>query len=169
VECLRGDQLQRHRFILYLSASFLAGVITAVVVPWLVSTAANRVFPLALKEIARVSSPDGAVDAVMIRDNCGAPCSYGYSIFIVPKGTTAPKNFAQVVFSADDMVNGTLVWKQPHLLAVSYSKATIQKFRNFSFPFGEFGAKEKNWDYKVEIQLAPSSNGFSYLQESDLK
>ena len=141
----------------------------AVIVPRLVLVAAGRAFPLALKEIARVTSPDDAVDAVMIRDNCGAPCSYGYSIFIVPRGATAPKDFAQVVFSADDMVNETLVWKQPHLLDISYSKATIYKFRNFSFPFGEFGAKEKNWVYKVEIQLAPSSNGFYYLQERDLK
>lgn len=103
----------------------------------------------------------------MIRDNCGVPCSYGYSIFIVPKGTAAPENFDQVVFSADDMVDGKLGWRQPHLLDISYSKAKIYKFRNFSFPFGEFGAKEKNWVYRVEIRLAPS-DGFSYLQERDL-
>ncbi len=139
------------------------------VVPWLISRAADHVFHLELKEIARVTSPDGAVDAVMIRDNCGAPCSYGYTVFIVPRGETAPSDYERDVFSADDMLDEKLVWKQPHLLAISYSRALIYKFRNVAYPLGEFGAKEKNWQYRVEIQVAPSSVGFSYLRDNDLR
>ena len=166
---MRKIDLSRSRLVLYLSASFLAGIAAAALAPWLVSRGADHVFPLQLKEIARVTSPDGAVDAVMIRDNCGAPCSFGYSVFIVPRGTRPPRNFAQVVFSADDMTDEKLVWKQPHLLDIAYSQALIHTFRNVSHPFGEFGAKEQNWHYRVEIQLAPSSSGFSYLREKDLQ
>ena len=161
-------RLSERRGVIYLVASFLAGVASAMVVPRLVSHTAEHVFPLALKEIARVPSPDGVVDAVMIRDNCGAPCSYGYTVFVVPKGEPAPNDFEGDVFSADDMVDQKLVWRQSHLLNISYSKALIYKFRNMVYPLGEFGAKEKNWHYKVEIQLVPSSTGFSYLQQSDL-
>lgn len=161
--------LSGRRYILYLAVSFLIGILCAVLVPRLISHAADHVFPLALKEIARAPSPDGVVDAVLIRDNCGAPCSYGYSVFIVPKGEPAPSDFERDIFSADDMLDEKLVWKQPHLLNISYSKALIYKFRNLAYPLAEFGAKEKNWSYKVEIQLAPSSTGFSYLQSSDLR
>lgn len=163
------SRLSERRGFIYLIVSFLSGVVSAVVVPWLVSHAAEHVLPLGLKEIARVPSPDGVVDAVMIRDNCGAPCSYGYTVFIVPKGETVPNDFERDVFSADDMPDQKLVWKQPHLLNISYSRALIYKFRNMAYPLGEFGAKEKNWNYKVEIQLVPSSPGFSYLQQDDLR
>ncbi len=160
--------LSDRRRVLYLVASFLAGATSAVVVPWLISLAANHIFPLALEEIARVPSPDGAVDAVMIRDNCGAPCPFGYTVFIVPKGKPAPSDFRRDVFSADDMLDEKLSWKQPHLLSIAYNRALIHEFRNVAYPLGEYGAKERNWHYKVEIQLAPSANGFSYLQNSDL-
>jgi len=161
--------LSRRRWALYLGASFLAGVAAAIVVPWMVARAADRILPDKLTEIARVTSPDGAVDAVMIQDNCGALCSYGYTVFIVPKGESAPRDFKRQLFSADDMAGEKLVWKQPHLLEIVYSKARIYAFRNISYPFGEFGSKPRSWDYKVEIQLAPSSAGFSYLEAKDLR
>jgi hypothetical protein len=147
---------------LYVFASFLAGIACAVVVPLLLGRAADRLFDV--KEIARVTSPDGAVDAVMIRDNCGAPCSYGYSVFVVPKGQAAPSDLKRNVFSADEMVGERLAWKQAHLLSVVYEKALIYSFRNVSYPLGEFHARQKNWNYKVEIQLGPPA-AFAYLQQ----
>ena len=66
------------------------------------------------------------------------------------------------------MLDEKLSWKQPHLLSIAYNRALIHEFRNVAYPLGEYGAKERNWHYKVEIQLAPSANGFSYLQNSDL-
>jgi hypothetical protein len=157
------------RLVVYLGASFLVGMAVGFAAPWLIARAADRVFPLQLKEIARVTSPDGRVDAVIVRDNCGAPCSYGYTVFVLPNGESTPHDFERAVFSADDMLDEKLVWKQPHLLAISYSRALIYKFRNVAYPFGEFGASQRNWDYRVEIQLAPSSVRFSYLRDSDLR
>ncbi len=153
------------RYIFYLAISFLGGIVCTVLVPRLISRAADHVFPFAMQEIAREPSPDGVVDAVLIRDNCGAPCSYGYSVFIVPRGKPAPRNFEQDIFSADDMLDEKLVWKQPYLLDITYKRALIYKFRNVAYPLGEFGAKEHDWHYRVEIRLAPSSSGFSYLRD----
>jgi|SRR5450631_710452 hypothetical protein len=113
-------------------------------------------FPLSFEEISRVTSPDGAVDAVMIQDNCGAPCSFGYSVFIVPKGQSAPRDFEQDVFHADSMADEKLGWRPERVLEIAYRKAEIYKFRNISYPLGEYGAKEKNWEYRVEVRLAPS-------------
>ena len=154
------------RLVLYVLISFLAGIACAVVVPLLIGSAAGRLFPLELKEIARATSPDGAVDAVMIRTNCGALCSFGYSVFVVPKGQPAPSDLKQNVFSADDMVGERFVWKQPHLLSIGYDKALIYAFRNVSHPLGEFNARQNNWSYIVEVQLAPST-AFAYLQQKD--
>ena len=102
-------------------------------------------------------SPDGVVDAVLIQDNCGALCSFGYSVFVVPRGQRAPRDFERAVFHADSMVDEKLTWKSERVLEIAYSKAEIYKFRNISYPLGEYGAKEKNWKYRVEVRLAPSA------------
>jgi hypothetical protein len=53
------------------------------------------------------------------------------------------------------MMREMLTWKQERVLEIAYEKATISKFRNISHPFGEFDRKEKNWEYRLEIRLAP--------------
>lgn len=37
-------------------------------------------------EVARVPSPDGVLEAVVVRLNCGATTNYGYSVYLVAKG-----------------------------------------------------------------------------------
>jgi hypothetical protein len=39
----------------------------------------------------------------------------------------------------------------------------INSFHNVVYPFGQQGNIE-SWHYAVEIRLAPSSSGFSYLK-----
>jgi hypothetical protein len=143
--------------------SFIAGVSAAIVAPRVASAAANRwLFPLQYEEISRVTSPDGAVDAVMERSNCGAPCSFGYSVSVVAKNGAAIRDPLQQVFIADDMVNAQIRWNEPHLLSVSYDKARIYSFSNVAYPFRESG----NWRDPVEIHLVPSSARFSYLADA---
>jgi hypothetical protein len=38
-------------------------------------------------EVLRVASPDGTEDAVVYETNCGAVCSFGYDIWLKPKGS----------------------------------------------------------------------------------
>jgi hypothetical protein len=83
---------------------------------------------------------------------------------VIPKGAKAPVDIQQFNFSTDDLTDAQMQWKQPHLLEIAYNRALINQFRNISYPFAKFGSPE-TWDYKVEIRLAPTSTGFSYLKE----
>jgi hypothetical protein len=136
-------------------------------VPRLIRLAANRaIFPEQRAEISRVTSPDGVVDAVMIEKNCGAPCSIDHAVFVVPKGQKVPQDSDQAVFSADDISSDKLVWKQSHLLEVSYGRAFVLNFRNVAYPF--YPTKNDHAPaYRVEIRLAPTSSAFSYLSEPE--
>jgi hypothetical protein len=155
---IKTVSISRRRFLAYVVASFLVGVLATIGLPRLLASAGDRVLPLHLEEIGRVSSPDGRVDAVMIRDNCGPLCSFGYSVFLVPRGEAAPEDVNRAIFQAYDMEREALSWKRERVLEIAYEKATISRFRNLSHPFGDFDRKEKNWQYRVEIRLAPTTD-----------
>lgn len=147
--------------------SFIAGIAVGIVAPRLIQRGADRLlFPEHHREIARATSPDGTVDAVMEGIECGAPCSSGYSVSVVPKGSAPLKDPVQQVFVADDVVNAQIRWNEPHLLGISYDKAFIHNFRNVAYPFGRPGDLG-SWRYVVEIHLIPSSPHFSYLVEGN--
>jgi len=147
--------------------SFVAGMAVAIVVPGLIRAVADKVlFPEHRTEIVRVTSPDGAVDAVAERIDCGAPCSSGYIVSVVPRGTSAPKGSVQQVFLANDVLNAQVQWKEPHLLDIAYDKAFINSFRNVTYPLGRPGNVE-SWRYAVEVHLSPTSAGFSYLADAN--
>jgi len=63
------------------------------------------------------------------------------------------------------MTGKKLIWRQAHVLDVAYDRARIFGFRNISYPLG---ASQKNWTYKVEIRLHPSSE-LACLREEDLR
>lgn len=154
---------RRHALAVFLS--FASGIAVAVLGPWLFRTAADRVlFPEHRSEVARVTSPDGSVDAVAERIECGAPCSFAYAVGVVPKGAPAPKDPGQQIFLAEDTVNAQVRWAEPHLLDIVYDKAFIHNFRNVAYPLGVSGNTE-SWRYVVEIRLSPSSARFSYLTD----
>lgn len=147
--------------------SFVSGIAVGLLAPWLFHKAADKVlFPEHCIEVARVTSPDGRVDAVAERVDCGAPCSSGYSVSVVPRGAAFPSEPAQRIFLADGIVNPQLKWDEPHLLDIAYDKALIQNFRNVSYPLGRPGNIE-SWDYAVEVHLSPSSARFSYLPDAN--
>ena len=153
-----------HRQALWIASAFLAGIALAIFGPWALRNLVKTIFPYHPEEVARVTSPDGVVDAVMINSDCGVPCSNTYLVVIVPKGGKPPEAFERYEFSADNMVDGQMRWKQPHLLEIAYRIALINQFRNLSYPLAKPGDKG-SWDYKVEVRLAPSSQDFSYLQK----
>jgi hypothetical protein len=157
----------RNRWFLFFS--FVAGMTVMYLEPKLAGTFIHHaLFRVKRQEIARVGSPDGAVDAVMTLTDCGAPCSSAYTVYVVPKGQKPPDAPGQDVFSAEDVVDGKLAWKEAHLLDISYSRALIDGFRNVTHPFGKIG-DEASWRYAVEVRLSPASAGFSYLRDEQLK
>jgi hypothetical protein len=154
------------RAVFWTVGAFIAGIVATAFGPSLVNTALSKIIlPEHRWEVARVASPDGTVDAVMVGSGCGPLCADTYLVTVVPKGSKVPTDVERYAFSGDDMVDAQLHWKQPNLLEIAYKKARINDFRNVSYPFAKFGDQE-SWKYKVELRLAPSSEGFSYLQDA---
>ena len=110
------------------------------------------------EEIGRVKSPDGVVDAVLVRSNGGATTSFGYSVFLVPVGTRFDQGAPvfqpdYALFVADHQVDLELVWKEPKFLEIRYAKARIFQFSNF------WHSREvHNFAYTVEVRLVPSED-----------
>src|SRR5579864_523788 len=106
-----------NRQLLWIAVAFIAGIMVAVVGPWLLR---GHFSSQRLQEIARVTSPDGG---------CGAMCSDTYLVSVVPRGAKVPTAIEHYAFSADDMTDGQIRWRQSHLLEISYRRALINQFR----------------------------------------
>jgi hypothetical protein len=157
--------MTRKRQAVLVVLSFMGGVAATILVPALIRKGLDRwFFPEGRREITRTTSPDGTVDAVMEEVNCGVPCSLEYSVSIVPRGAAARADPGTPVFIGDDVVNPRIQWIEPHLLGIGYDRGLIVDFHNLTYPLGRPGVRD-SYEYKVEIQLKPSSSRFSYLKE----
>ncbi|MGB7284591.1 MAG: hypothetical protein WBE13_20160 [Candidatus Acidiferrum sp.] len=102
-------------------------------------------------EAARVASPDGKLDAVLVEDNSGGALGgIFWNVYIIRKGGAVPKDVTTRLFFADELTKGAVVWNKPHLVEIHYDKASIIQFRNIST------VSENGIEY-VELRLAPSS------------
>jgi hypothetical protein len=116
-------------------------------------------------ELSRVTSPDGAFDAVLVTEGYGgAVGGVDWFAYIVRKGQPAPSGPAKAFFDASELEGGKLIWKNRHLIEIHYDRAEIERFRNVwglheIEDVGSAGERE----YFVEIRLAPSSPDFSIL------
>jgi len=116
-------------------------------------------------EETRVTSPNGQLDAVMIRDEGGgAAGGWEWYVYIVPKGSRVDANRAHAIFNAGTLTGEKLVWGQEHRLEIRYDIAYINQFRNLwgSYEVHRAGNAGEN-EYLVEIRLSPSSQDFSLL------
>jgi hypothetical protein len=116
-------------------------------------------------EESRVTSPNGQLDAVMIRDDGGgAAGGWEWYVYIVPKGSRVDESKAHAIFNAGTLTGGKLVWGQEHRLEIRYDIAYINQFRNLwgSYEIDRAGNAGGN-EYLVEIRLTPSSQDFSLL------
>jgi hypothetical protein len=82
-------------------------------------------------EVARVVSPSGKVDAVLIETNGGATTSFGYDVFLVPSGGNNFDDGTKVAhfYSAGRNKSAygvNLVWRGKQL-TVEYLDAKIEK------------------------------------------
>ena len=116
-------------------------------------------------EEARVTSPNGVLEAVMIRkEGRGALGGLEWHTFIVAKGSPVDVHRSHEIFRASTLTGEQLVWSQPHLLEIHYDLASIEHFRNLwgLYEIQNVGSEGQR-NYFVEIRLMPSSNGFSLL------
>jgi hypothetical protein len=116
-------------------------------------------------EVSRAGSPDGQLDAVLIRDDGGgAGSGWDWYVYIVPAKSGVDQGKSHVIFHSGTLSGETLEWSQPHLLQIHYDIAHIEEFRNLWAlheirDVGSVGERE----YLVEIRLVPSSEDFSLL------
>jgi hypothetical protein len=116
-------------------------------------------------EESRVTSPNGQLDAVIIReDGGGAAGGWEWYVYIVAKGSGVEESKAHAVFNAGTLTGEKLVWSQEHLLEIHYDIAYINQFGNIwgSSAIHNVERTGEN-EYLVEIRLVPSSPDFSLL------
>lgn len=103
------------------------------------------------RETARVTSPDSAVDAVVIVNSVDATTAFVHRVYVVPRGAAVPTAAREgEVFRADYVTNLGLRWPRSGMLELAYDTARIFQFTNFwnSRAVDDFA-------YVVEVRLAP--------------
>ncbi len=102
--------------------------------------------PVAREEMARLSSPDFRVDAILIRANAGATTSFVFEVYIVQTGDVPTED--DLLFRGDKMEGLKLRWVQSKLLTIQYEQGQIFHFSNF------WSSQDvQNFKYRVEIRL----------------
>jgi hypothetical protein len=84
-------------------------------------------------EVARVTSPDGTVDAVLVEVNGGATTSFGYQVFLVPRGgkRSDPSEVADLYEATRNAhaYGADLRWRSANELVVEYLAAKSTRLR----------------------------------------
>jgi hypothetical protein len=120
----------------------------------LVAYAAFSCGPLPMKEIQRLPSPDGLVDAVLVMRPTAVVAPDVYELYIVPHKGRPRKR--EMVLRGDKFLDARLAWERPRLLDVYYSQAHIGFFLNAWQSFDV-----DNLKYVVEIRLVPPAGKFA--------
>ena len=77
-------------------------------------------------EVARAPAPSTAVDAVLIETNGGATTSFGYIVYVVPRGQPAERNDTQSVarlygaWRSASAYGVSLIWQDSTHLSLDY-------------------------------------------------
>jgi len=82
------------KWLLYIAATaaLLLAVAVSAFLWWIPGPSAD--------EVSRVTAPRGDIEAVLIETNGGATTSFGYEIFVVPRGTKASGTPAAFLYGA---------------------------------------------------------------------
>lgn len=115
-------------------------------------------------EVARVKSPEGQFEAVILTGDAGATTSTATIVRIVRAGVMIgsgrPPDY-EVVLWASDARNLVVLWKQRGLVDIHFDEARIDLFKNHE----EIQRAPGSWDV-IEVRLCPTSPDFS-LPERD--
>jgi hypothetical protein len=103
------------------------------------------------EEVNRVTSPDGALDAVLEVTRSLPTVSDTHHVYVVKKGESRLRGS---VFHATHVMNIDIRWREVGVLEIVYDKAAIERFRNNEFLRGILPSGKA---YYVEIRLVPTS------------
>lgn len=91
-------------------------------------------------EVARVVSPDGKIDAVILESSGGATTSFWYNVCVVPHGTRCDiANSAVILYGAsrnDSAYGVNMRWPSNKSLIVEYMRAKNVKIRHATIALG---------------------------------
>jgi hypothetical protein len=69
-------------------------------------------------ELVRLTSPDGVLDAVVMRVNPGAFSSFLYDLYLVPKGAKKIEGIEDPILHTSEGDAPTIRWEKSHFLTV---------------------------------------------------
>lgn len=162
----RCERIGVFRAAILLSRFMQLGIVVVVFGMLCLSGCDNRRLPNAntfpkSAELLRVTSPDGKLDAVLVRYPYGPAAGGGVdsNVYIVRKDALVSSEPGREVLTADPMTGGQLVWKRDHLLEVHYDLAYIHGFRNvWGLHEVENVGSVGERDFEIEIRLVPASD-----------
>jgi len=79
-------------------------------------------------EVARIPSPQGELEAVLIEVNGGATTSFAYEVFVLPRGTKQVSHRVAYLYGAarnSNAYGATLRWVSSSELEVEFEKAKL--------------------------------------------
>lgn len=149
--------MQKRRVALLVVLAYVLGVASPYVCYW----GFNRFVRPVLgghDEVVRLSSPDGVLDAVVMRVNPGAFSSFLYNLYLVPKGANRIEGGEDPILCTSEGDAPTIRWEKPHFLDVDIGNSHVTFFANLWY-------SNKVNDYYVELNLS-TANGKHYLQDN---
>jgi hypothetical protein len=96
-----------------------------------------------------LESPDGVVDAIVVRTNSHATVPFVDRVFIVPRRAPFHEALGTEVLRADRVRGGCLVWARERLLLIEYERGRVFHFSNFWT-----SRLVENFSYVVTIELS---------------
>jgi hypothetical protein len=118
-------------------------------------------YPLPDENSQRVTSPNGALDAVLICEGYGgAVGSVYWFVYVVPRGQSAPLGPEKAVFEAVDIEGAKLAWNNSNLLELEYNRAgttPIRKTWNVNQVENAAWFGERRCSIEVRLASPPSN------------
>lgn len=134
-------------------------VLVFIACAWCLAGCFNLAGDWVFKEVGRIKSPDGQVEALIVTGEAGATTSLETLVLIVePGGQVKTQKLlnSKAMFRASHLKNFKVVWKEPKLLEIQYDEARIDQFKNLWESW-----KGRDMSYAVEVRLNPTSSTFS--------
>ena len=97
-------------------------------------------FPTSHDEVSRVSSPAGDLDAVLVETNGGATTSFGYLVYVLPRGAKPSKSHEVAWLYAagrnEHAYGANLRWVSPSEVVIEYQHADEAEARKPTIRIG---------------------------------
>src|SRR5439155_25238344 len=97
-------------------------------------------FPTSHDEVSRVSSPAGDLDAVLVETNGGATTSFGYLVYVLPRGANPSKNhevaWRYAAGRNEHAYGANLRWVSPSEVVIEYQHADEAEVRKPTIRIG---------------------------------